>query len=141
MLEPSDDSKNNKVDDRKNNKGANKRKPYSLEFTAKVIDEYIEQKAANPAIQQEVFADLYSISQSRLSEWIRDADIIFQTAADATKRRLFRTRGSNIAKAKVNFPDMEAELMLKFKKRRSHGEMLCKLNKIQSTSNLKRAAS
>ena len=128
-LEPS--SNNEKVDGRKNNKGAKKRKPYSLEFKAKVIDEYLEQKAANPAIKQEVFADLYSISQGRLSEWIRDAEIIFQAAADATKRRLFRTGGSNIAKAKVKFPDMEKELMLlQFKERRSHGRR-CSANWIK----------
>ena len=81
---PSDDSKNKKVDGRGNNKGAKKRKTYSLEFKEKVIDEYFEQKAANPVIKQEVFADLYSISQGRLSEWIRDSGIIFQAAADAT---------------------------------------------------------
>ena len=43
-----------------------------------------------------------------MSEWIRDSDIIFQAAADATKRRIFRTEGLNIAKAKVKFADMEA---------------------------------
>ena len=92
----------------KHNKDAQKRKPYSLEFKEKVIDEYFEQKAANPVIKQEVFADLYSISQGRLSEWIRDSDIIFQAAADATKRRIFRTEGLSIAKAKVKLADMEA---------------------------------
>ena len=44
-----------------------------------------------------------------MSEWIRDSDIIFQAAAaDATKRRIFRTEGLNIAKAKVKFADTEA---------------------------------
>ena len=125
------DSKNKKVDGRKNNKGAKKRKPYLLDFKEKVIDEYFEQKAANPVIKQEVFADLYSISQGRLSEWIRDADIIFQVAADATKRRLFRTGGSNIARVKVKFPDMVEELMLQFKEARSHGRR-CSANWINS---------
>ena len=76
-----------------------------------------------------------------MSEWIRDSDIIFQAAADATKRRLFRTGGSNIARVKVKFPDMEAEFMLKFKNVVLTGKILCKLDKIQSTSssNVKRA--
>ena len=65
-----------------------------------------------------------------MSEWIRDADIIFQTAADVNKRRLFRTGGSNIAEAKVKFPDKEAELLLKFKKRCSH-EGRCSANWIK----------
>ena len=110
-----------KVDGRKNNRGMDGRRSYSNEFKAKVLDEYFDKKACNPSIKQETFASLKGISQGDLSKWLKKSDTIFKAAADATTRRLYRTSGKNISVAKIKFPQMEAELHIEFKERRSHG--------------------
>ena len=110
-----------KVDGRKNNRGMDGRRSYSNEFKAKVLDEYFDEKACNPSIKQETFASLKGISQGDLSKWLKKSDTIFKAAADATTRRLYRTSGKNISVAKIKFPQMEAELHIEFKERRSHG--------------------
>ena len=47
------------------------------------------------------------------------------------EKRLFRTGGSKMSVAKVKFPDMESELLLKFKERRSHSRR-CSANWIKT---------
>ena len=110
-----------KVDGRQFNRGKEHRKSYTNEYKARVLDDFFEQKTEIPNLKQDAFAALYGISQGDLSKWLKASEAIYEAAAKATERRLFRTGGSKVSKAKVKFPEMESELILKFKERRSHG--------------------
>ena len=109
------------MDGRKNNRGSDRRQRYTNELKAKVLDEWFEEKAQNPNISQDAFASLYGITQPDLNRWLSNKDNIYQEGAKETTRRLMSTGGKNISKAKIKFPEMEAELHLQFKKRRSEG--------------------
>ena len=76
-----------------------------------------------------MFAALYDITQGDLSKWLKNSE----AAADSVKRGFFErsTGGSKMSVAKVKFPDMESELLLKFKERRSHSRR-CSANWIKT---------
>ena len=122
-----------KVDGRKNNRGSDHRKRYTNEYKAKVLDEWFNEKSANPNLSQDAFAALYGITQGDLNRWISNKDKIFQEGAVEATRRLMSSGGKNISKARIKFPEMEAELHLKFKTRRGEGRR-CSASWIKKTA-------
>ena len=103
----------------------------SNEFKARVLDEYFEAKTETPSLKQEAFAAMYDITQGDLSKWLKNSESVYKAAAGSVKRRLFRTGHSKMSMAKVKFPDIESELLLKFKERRSHSRR-CSANWIKT---------
>ena len=101
---------------------------YANEFKES-LDEYFEAKAETPSLKREACAALYDITQGDLSKWLKNSE----AAADSVKRGFFErsTGGSKMSVAKVKFPDMESELLLKFKERRSHSRR-CSANWIKT---------
>ena len=105
---------------------------YANEFKARFLDEYfVEAKAETPGLKRVAFAALYDITQGDLSKWLKNSESIYKAAADSVKRRLFRIGGLKMSVAKVKFPDMKSELLLKFKERRSHSRR-CSANWIKT---------
>ena len=105
-------------DGREKNRGSDRRQPHSIEFKAKVLENYLSEKEANPSIKQ-AFAAFWGISQGMLSVWLSQRNAIFGHAADSMKRKLCRSDSENVSAAKVKFAEMEKELFIRFKERRN----------------------
>jgi DNA-binding transcriptional regulator YiaG len=100
----------NKEDGRKKNKGQEKRSSYTSLFKASTIELFEDQRLANPKLTQDEFAISQKISQSTLSQWMKEKETHFKRAADSQTRKLLKVRKTN-----VKHPEMEEELIRRFK--------------------------
>ena len=70
-------------------RGASRRESHTVSFKVKVLKELLYTDKSQYAV-----AEMFKVNQSMVFKWLKDKNKIFQQAAVATKRNLFKQRSS-----------------------------------------------
>ena len=86
-----------KKDGRAKNKGCAHRARRTFLQKARIIENYLDAKTANPALSQDQFGLDYGLSQGTLSKWLQKSEFIFIQARHERLSKLFsvQTYGSS----------------------------------------------